>query len=50
MKAVKNLMYERLGGNQELIEKLVPEWSLGCEYHDVVTNLLCKVIVFLTQK
>ncbi|KAK5052669.1 hypothetical protein LTR84_002534 [Exophiala bonariae] len=30
MKGVKSLMHERLGGNQGLIEKLVPDWSLGC--------------------
>ncbi|OAL32862.1 hypothetical protein AYO20_07653 [Fonsecaea nubica] len=30
MKGVKALMYERLGGDEKLIEKLVPNWSLGC--------------------
>ncbi|KIX10171.1 uncharacterized protein Z518_01252 [Rhinocladiella mackenziei CBS 650.93] len=29
-KGVKALMIDRLGGNQELIEKLIPNWSLGC--------------------
>jgi cation diffusion facilitator CzcD-associated flavoprotein CzcO len=29
-KGMKALMEDRLGGNPELIEKLVPNWSLGC--------------------
>lgn len=36
--ATETVMLERLDGNQDLIEKLVPNWSLGCMFFN---SFLC---------